>query len=159
VAASFTTSREVGAELGRQWRELSAEEKAPFWSQTNIKCRLKQIHQTSQMESPNMMTFLPQNRLMFTLQSGRPASMKKHNVLRAFLRFGDFCYLFYMTGFTFGWVEFKSTDAYDKASNLLLPITTLTDVWELIIVKELFNSVQHAMCSGRDARDNLQVSS
>jgi hypothetical protein len=51
-----------------------------------------------------MMTSLPQYRLMFTLQSGSPAILTKNNVLRAFLRFGDVSYLFYETGFTFGWV-------------------------------------------------------
>jgi hypothetical protein len=39
VAASFTTSREVGAELGRRWRELSAEGKAPFGGGISSICR------------------------------------------------------------------------------------------------------------------------
>ena len=51
-----------------------------------------------------MMTSLPQYRLMFTLQSGSPAILTENNVLRAFLHFGDVSYLFYETGFTFGWV-------------------------------------------------------
>jgi hypothetical protein len=59
---------------------------------------------------------------MFALQRGCPATM---NVLRAFLLLGDVCYLFYKTGFTLGWVEFKTADAYAKASNFLLPITHL----------------------------------
>jgi hypothetical protein len=82
------------------------------------------------------MASLPRNRLMFTLQSGSPATLKKHNVLRAFLRFGDVDYLFYETGFTFGWVQFKSDDSYAKASNLLLPIITPTDLWELHTFKD-----------------------
>ena len=68
------------------------------------------------------MTSLPQNRLMFTLQSGSPTTLMKNNVLRAFLCFGDVGYLFYETGFTFGFT-------YAKASNLLLPITTSMGVW------------------------------
>ena len=101
-----------------------------------MKCCLRQIHGNTRRESSNAITSLPQNRLMFTLQSGSPATLKKHNVLRAFLRFGDFAYLFYKTGFTFGWVEFRSADAYAKASNLLLPITTSTGVWELHTIKD-----------------------
>ena len=38
--------------------------------------------------------------------------------------------------FTFGWVQFRSADAYTKASNLLLPITTSTGVWELHTFKD-----------------------
>ena len=68
---------------------------------------------------------------MFTLQNGSPATLEKHNVLRAFLHFGDVGYLFYETGFTFGWVQFKSADADTKANKLLLPITRSMSVWEL----------------------------
>jgi hypothetical protein len=82
------------------------------------------------------MTSLPRNRLKFTLQSSSPAILKKNNVLRAFLCFGDVSYLFHKTGFTFGWAEFKPVDAYAKASNLLLPITTSTGVWELHAFKD-----------------------
>ena len=39
-------------------------------------------------------------------------------------------------GFTFGWVQLRSADAYAKASNLLLPITTSTGVWELHTFKD-----------------------
>ena len=51
---------------------------------------------------------------MFTLQSGSAVILTKHNILQAFLRFGDVGYLYYETGFTFGWVQFKSADAYAK---------------------------------------------
>jgi hypothetical protein len=47
---------------------------------TNLASRRKQIHGNTPKES---------NKLMFTLQSGSPAIMKKYNVLRAFLCFGD----------------------------------------------------------------------
>ena len=99
-----------------------------------MKCCLIQIDGNTPRESSNSMTSLPQNRLMFTLQSGSPATLKKHNVLRAFLRFCDVGYLFYKTGFTFGWVE-------QEASNLLLPITTFTGVWEIHTFKD-FNMVK-----------------
>ena len=38
--------------------------------------------------------------------------------------------------FTFCWVQFRSADAYTKESNLLLPITTSTGVWQLHIFKD-----------------------
>ena len=41
-----------------------------------------------------------------------------------------------LPGFTFGWVQFRSADAYTKASNILLPITTSTGVWELHTFKD-----------------------
>jgi hypothetical protein len=52
-----------------------------------MKCCLIQIHGSTPRESSNAMTSLPQNRLMFTLKSGSPSTLKKHNVLRAFPRF------------------------------------------------------------------------
>ena len=94
---------------------------------TNLVSKRKQIHGNTQRES---------NRLMFTLQSGSPATLKKHNVLRAFLCFGDVGYLFHKTGFTFSW-------AYAKAGNLLLPNTTSTGVWELHTFKD-FNMAKSA---------------
>ena len=69
---------------------------------TNLASIAKQIHGNTLRES---------NRLMFTLQRGSPAILKKHNVLRAFLCFGDVSYLFHKTGFTFSWVKFRSADA------------------------------------------------
>ena len=65
---------------------------------------------------------------MFTLHSRSHAILKKQNVLQAFFCFTDVSYLFYKTGFT---VEFRLADAHVKASNILLPITTSTGVWEL----------------------------
>ena len=94
---------------------------------TNPASRTKQIYANTPRES---------NRLMFTLQSGSPAILKKHNVLQAFLCFSDVSCLFYKTGITFSWVEFRSADAYAKASNLLLPMTTSTGVWELHTFKD-----------------------
>ncbi len=38
--------------------------------------------------------------------------------------------------FTFGWVQFRSADAYTKDSSLLLPITTSTGVWQLHTFKD-----------------------
>ena len=90
----------------------------------NLVSYLRQIHGNALRESSNEMVSVQQNRLFFTLQSGGPATMIKHNVLRAFLHFSEVGYLFYKTGFTCGW-------DYTNASNLLLPITTSTNVWEL----------------------------
>jgi hypothetical protein len=38
--------------------------------------------------------------------------LTKHNILQAFLHFGDVGYLYYETGFTFGLVQFKLADSY-----------------------------------------------
>ena len=76
-----------------------------------MKYHQRQIQGDTARKSSNAMTSLP-------LQSGSPATLKKHNVLRAFLHFGDVGYLFYETGFTFGWVQFKSADADTKANKL-----------------------------------------
>ncbi len=46
--------------------------------------------------------------------------------------------------FTFGWVQLRSADSYAKASNLLLPITTSTGVWELHTFKD-FNMAKPPM--------------
>ena len=43
---------------------------------------------------------------------------------------------FHKTGFTFSWVEFRSANAYAKASNLLLHITASTGMWELHTFKD-----------------------
>ena len=85
----------------------------------NLTSRAKQIPRNTLRES---------NRLLFTLHSRSHAILKKQNVLRAFLCFGDVSYLFYRTGFT---AECRLADAHIKASNLLLPIITSTGVWEL----------------------------
>ena len=90
----------------------------------NLVSYLRQIHGNALRETSNEMVSVQQNRLFFTLQSGGPATMIKHNVLRAFLHFSEVGYLFYKISFTCGW-------DYTNASNLLLPITTSTDVWEL----------------------------
>ena len=43
------------------------------------------------------------------LQSGSIVILTKHNILQAFLG-----YLYYETGFTFGWVQFKSADTFAR---------------------------------------------
>ena len=74
---------------------------------------------------------LQRNRLMFSLQSGSPACLQKADIIKAFSRLGDIHHLSYRTGFTFGWVKFKSNYASIQADNLQIPITTSTGQWML----------------------------
>ena len=71
------------------------------------------------------------NKLFFNIQSGSPAFLKKEDVSKVFSKFGRIHHLYFKTGFTFGWVMFKSTKTCTLACNLVLPITTSTDQWQL----------------------------
>ena len=71
------------------------------------------------------------SRLMFSLQSGSPAFLQKADITKAFSRVGDIHHLSYRTGFTFGWVMFKSNYASIQADNLQIPITTSKGQWML----------------------------
>ena len=117
---------------------------------------MRQIQNDIARESSNTMTSLPRNRLKFTLQSSSPAILKKNNVLRAFLCFGDVSYLFHKTCFTFGWAEFKPVDAYAKASNLLLPITN-SSFKDFNMAKPFRNAFSHQILLESHQLENLII--
>ena len=81
------------------------------------------------------------NKLFFNIQSGSPAFLRKRDISKAFSKFGRIHYLYFKTGFTFGWVKFKWTSSCSLACNQRLLITTSTDQWHLHTFRD-FTSLQ-----------------
>ena len=78
-------------------------------------------------------------KLMFNLQSGSPAFLKKEDVSNVFSKFGQIQFLYFKAGFTFGWVKFKTAKASTLACNLRLSITNSTGQWELHTFKDFIS--------------------
>ena len=82
-------------------------------------------------------SFLRPNKLLFCVQSGSPAFLKKQDISKAFSDFGKIKYLYYETGLSFGFVQFHSAIACTQAENLLLPIITHSFQWEIHTFRDL----------------------
>ena len=63
------------------------------------------------------------NRVMFSVQSGSPFSIKKKMIIDTFSHFGVITYVFYHTGSNFGFVDFQTSEDANNVFNKVLSVS------------------------------------
>ena len=97
--------------------------------------RANSLPRTAKMSST--MTPRRKNKILFSVQSGSPAFLKKAQIVKTFSKFGTIKFIFFEPGHSWGWVQFNMAGAADKAENQLLSISTSTFKWEIHTFKDL----------------------